>query len=63
MKLTNQLKREFGFYKFAILPIKLTSGKYVWLQNVFFAGKQHGCNNRYSVNHKRYELKYPAIKR
>jgi len=63
MKLRNQLKREFGFYSFAWLPTTLQSGEVIWLKNYFIGGSTHGILNRYSVNHRRYEVKYEAIKR
>lgn len=51
-------KKQFGFYKFAFLPTKLTNGEIIWLKKYFIAGQQHGCLNRYAVGHQNFELKY-----
>jgi len=56
--LNDENKAAQGFYRFAFLPTKITNGKIIWLQFVFYAGTNYSCFNRYSVGHPRYELSY-----
>lgn len=51
-------KKEFGFLKFAFWPTQLISGNFIWFKFYFVAGRRFGGLNRYSVSHKKFELKY-----
>jgi hypothetical protein len=54
----NQFRKINGFWKFAFLPTILTNGDSVFFDWYWIPGEKFGCQNRYSVKHKRFELKY-----